>query len=265
MSSEQGATTTENPSSKHPPTAPAQIGVGPRHVRFFIWSSGSFSVAFRRMDNEVLAQGLARYLCIVVIITLHEFGHAWAASKCGDDTARSLGRVTLNPIAHMDPIGTVVLPLLVVLLSASGSSLAGFIIGWGKPVPVNPLYFRHRVRDDILVSMAGPAMNVLLTIVVMAVARAAQAANVIPVTQAALMMAELSMFLCFFNLLPVPPLDGSHVMKYVIRMKHETYLQISRFGFFIVIVLVQIPAVMHFLGKATRLSVALLARAFHVI
>jgi len=214
------------------------------------------------MDTNVLAQGLASYLCIVVIITVHEFGHAWMASKCGDDTARSLGRVTLNPIAHMDPIGTVVLPLLVVLLSAGGSSLAGFIIGWGKPVPVNPLYFRNRVRDDILVSMAGPAMNILLTIVVMAVGRAAVAANSPPVIDAALMMAQLSMFLCFFNLLPVPPLDGSHVMKYLVRMKEETFLQISRFGFFIVIVLVQIKPVVYFLSSLTMKSVALVAWAF---
>lgn len=215
------------------------------------------------MDTNALTQGLASYLCIVVIITVHEFGHAWMASRCGDDTARSLGRVTLNPIAHIDPIGTVILPLLVVLLSASGNSdLARFIIGWGKPVPVNPLNFRHRVRDDILVAMAGPAMNVLLAIAVMAVARVAVLGDVKPVIDAAVMMAMLSMFLCFFNLLPVPPLDGSHVMKYLVRMKHETFLQISRYGFFIVIVLVQLKPVVHFLSSATMKSVALLAWAF---
>jgi Zn-dependent protease len=237
--------------------------VGGATLLFFIWTRRSFSVAFRRMDTKLLAEGLASYLCIVVIITVHEFGHAWMASRCGDDTARSLGRVTLNPIAHMDAIGTVVLPLLVVLLSASGSSdLARFIIGWGKPVPVNPLNFRHRVRDDILVAMAGPTMNVLLAIAVMAVGRAAILANSPPIINAALLMAMLSMFLCFFNLLPVPPLDGSHIMKYIVRMKHETFLQISRYGFFIVIVLVQIKPVVHFLQSATMKSLALLAWAF---
>ena len=109
----------------------------------------------------MLSVGLAQYLCVVVIITFHEFGHAWMASRCGDDTARHEGRVTLNPLAHIDPIGTVLIPLLVLWLAMSGQGkLASFIIGWGRPVPVNPFNLRHRVRDDILVSMAGPAMKI---------------------------------------------------------------------------------------------------------
>ena len=96
------------------------------------------------MHTAALFEGLKGYAFILVIITLHEFGHAWMAWKCGDDTAHSLGRVTLNPIAHMDLIGTVILPLLIVVLAASGRpDLATFIIGWGKPVPVNPANFRH--------------------------------------------------------------------------------------------------------------------------
>src|SRR6185436_3393621 len=114
------------------------------------------------MDQKALFEGLAAFLCTIVIITFHEFGHAWAAWRCGDDTARLQGRVTLNPVAHMDLIGTVVLPLLAVLLRASGSGLAGFIIGWGKPVPVNILRLRRRGLDDMLVAMAGPMMNVLI-------------------------------------------------------------------------------------------------------
>ena len=124
------------------------------------------------MDPQVLTQGIAQWLCIVVIITLHEFGHAWMATRCGDDTARLLGRVTLNPLAHIDPIGTVALPLLALLLTAGGAgAAAGFIIGWGKPVPFNPQNLKRRGLDDVLIAMAGPAMNVVLTVVVMGIWR----------------------------------------------------------------------------------------------
>ena len=217
------------------------------------------------MHTATLLEGLRSYVFILVIITLHEFGHAWMASKCGDNTARSLGRVTLNPIAHIDLIGTVVLPLLVVLLSATGATtLAGFIIGWGKPVPVNPGNLRHPVRDDILVAMAGPAMNVVLAVVVMAIVRAAVMTAATPLIDPFLRLALLSMFLCFFNLLPIPPLDGSHVMKHLVRMSQETFYNLCRYGFFIVILVMQIPAVRDFLQIATWKSVALLVALFRI-
>ena len=215
------------------------------------------------MNWHELSQGLASYLCVVLIITVHEFGHAWMANRCGDDTARLLGRVTLNPVAHIDLVGTVILPLLVVLLIATGSGgIAGFIIGWGKPVPVNPFNLRHRVRDDILVSMAGPAMNVVLAIIAMAVARLAFAVNLNIIVDAAFNLTLISMFLCFFNLMPVPPLDGSHVMKYVVGLSHETFMGLCRYGLLIVIVMIQIPFVRRILGEATYGSFAILKSLF---
>src|SRR6266567_3481071 len=117
------------------------------------------------MDQKALFDGLVTYVCFIPILTFHEFAHAWVASKCGDDTARLQGRVSLNPLVHIDPIGTVVLPLVAVFLGASGSGLGRFIIGWGKPVPVNIANLRHRRRDDTLVALAGPAINVLLAVV----------------------------------------------------------------------------------------------------
>src|SRR5262249_62019292 len=107
------------------------------------------------MDPRELVDGLIMYLGLLVLLTFHEFGHAWMAWKCGDDTARLQGRVTLNPIAHLDWLGTVVLPLLVVVLGASGSTMGRFIIGWGKPVPVNVHNLRRPRLDAILVAMAG--------------------------------------------------------------------------------------------------------------
>lgn len=211
------------------------------------------------MDTSMLSVGLAQYLCVVIIITFHEFGHAWMASRCGDDTARHEGRVTLNPLAHIDPIGTVLIPLLVLWLAMSGQGkLASFIIGWGRPVPVNPFNLRHRVRDDILVSMAGPAMNVLLAVLAVIVWRIGAATGSEPIASSAFMLIWLSMLLFFFNLIPVPPLDGSHVMKHVVQMPDETFLAISRFGLFIVIVLMNIPGVQLGLAKLTFGSIGVL-------
>src|SRR6267154_5069850 len=123
------------------------------------------------MDPRLIIDGLLMYLGLVILLTFHEFGHAWMAMKCGDDTARLQGRVSLNPLVHIDPIGTVVMPLLIIFLSMSGSGLSRFLIGWAKPVPVNPYNLRNPRVDDILVTLAGPWMNVLLGVVLMGLAR----------------------------------------------------------------------------------------------
>src|SRR5579859_5106660 len=104
------------------------------------------------MDLNQLADGLIQYLMLVALLTFHEFGHAWTAMMCGDDTAKSQGRVSLNPAVHIDPIGTVALPLAMILFP----QYFGFLVGWAKPVPVNPDNLRNKKFDDILVTMAGP-------------------------------------------------------------------------------------------------------------
>src|SRR5580693_5659474 len=111
------------------------------------------------MDAHI-ADGLIFYLGLIVLLTFHEFAHAWVAWKCGDDTARLQGRMSINPIVHIDLLGTVLFPLLMIF-----TPLGGFLIGWAKPVPVNPANLRFPFRDDILIAMAGPAMNFVLAIV----------------------------------------------------------------------------------------------------
>ncbi|HOW65786.1 MAG TPA: site-2 protease family protein [Candidatus Paceibacterota bacterium] len=203
------------------------------------------------MDPKHLLDGLVTYVCFLPILTFHEFAHAWVAWKCGDDTARLQGRVSLNPAVHMDLVGTVILPLVAVFLAASDSRLAGFIIGWGKPVPVDLGNLRHRRRDDTLVALAGPMMNVLLALALLAVLRAANLFQVEAMDEVLLRVAMLSLFLCFFNLLPIPPLDGSHALKNLIGMRDETYFRYSQFGFFLVILAIQIPLVNQFMVAAT--------------
>ncbi len=212
------------------------------------------------MDAQKILEGLGSYLCLLLIITFHEFGHAWMASKCGDETARSQGRVSLNPVAHIDLVGTVILPLLVVLLSAAGSGLANFIICWGKPVPVNPANLRRPRLDDVLVSLAGPAMNVVLALVIVLLARLGDLASAHVLIDLGWQLAELSMFLCFFNLLPIPPLDGSHLVRVLSGMGWQTYARLAQFGFIAVILVVQIPFVSRLLEVCTMRSVVLMAR-----
>jgi Zn-dependent protease len=201
------------------------------------------------------------YVCFLPVLTFHEFAHAWVASKCGDDTARMRGRVSLNPVVHIDLLGTIVLPLLAIGLTVANSALAGFIIGWGKPVPVNPANFGNRRRDDTLVALAGPVMNILLAIVALAGARVAAAAGLTSLVAIGGQLALVSLFLCFFNLLPVPPLDGSHVLKNVVGMAEETYWHLCRYGFVIVILVIQIPFVLELISQATNVSMALIVGA----
>lgn len=204
------------------------------------------------MDPRLLIDGLILYLGLLVLLTFHEFGHAWMAWKCGDDTARSQGRVSLNPLVHIDPFGTVILPLLLVFMAPGG-----FLIGWARPVPVNSDNFRNPRSDDIMVTLAGPWMNLLLAVAIMALARldyAVHSPGLTEVSKLCLSLARLSLLLCFFNLLPIPPLDGSQVVRSLVGMSHETYHQIARYGIFILIVVLQIPHVQRLLNTTTTNS-----------
>jgi Zn-dependent protease len=211
------------------------------------------------MDANWIIEGLISYLGLVVLLTFHEFGHAWTAEKCGDDTARLQGRCSLNPIVHIDPIGTVLLPLMMIFLSPG---ISRFMIGWAKPVPVNPYNLRNPRVDDILVSMAGPAMNLVLAVALMALARVGLLAHVGQLTGLCVQMAALSLLLCFFNLIPIPPLDGSHVLRNLTGMSWEAYAKFAQFGFIAVIVVIQIPLVRDALNNVTFGTLAGLAVCF---
>jgi Zn-dependent protease len=217
------------------------------------------------MEPRALIDGLIQYLGLIVLLTFHEFGHAWMAWRCGDDTARLQGRVSLNPLVHIDPIGTVVMPLLMIFLSSSGSGLGRFLIGWAKPVPVNPYNLRNPRTDDILVTLAGPWMNLLLAIVIMGLGRIGMVVHAESMVTMCISMAQLSLLLCFFNLLPIPPLDGSQVVRTLTGMTFETYYKIARFGFLIVIIVWQIPAVRLTIINLTLGTLSIIARWFGMV
>ena len=216
------------------------------------------------MNVHILIDGLISFLGLIALLTFHEFGHAWMAWKRGDDTARLQGRLSLNPLVHIDPVGTVIIPLAMIFLSLSGSGLGHFLVGWARPVPVNPSNLRSPRLDDILISLAGPAMNGLLAVALVALARAGVMVHSVEMTMVCLDWAKLSLILCFFNLLPVPPLDGSHVVRSLVGMSYETYWKLSRYGFVILIVVLQIPAVRFFLSFVTEASFVILRSVFSV-
>lgn len=211
---------------------------------------------------ESLYDGLIWYCCLIIVIALHEFGHAWSASACGDQTARSLGRVTVNPIAHMDMLGTVILPLVMILLSAMNSGLGGFIIGWGKPVPVVHSNLKNPRLDSLLVAMAGPFMNLVLAAVTVLLWRLLYSFDSAMIAEGVLNLIRISLFLMFLNLLPIPPLDGSYILKYITNMRDETYHAIAQYGFFILIVAIQMPLIAGFLTDATFGTMGFLLKIF---
>jgi Zn-dependent protease len=204
------------------------------------------------MDPRLLIDGILMFLGLLVLLTFHEFGHAWMAWKCGDDTARLQGRVSLNPVVHIDPIGTVALPLLMIFLSMSNSNLGRFLIGWAKPVPVNLSNLKNPRIDDILVTLAGPWMNLLLAIVITGLARVGVLANSESMVDLCRNTAHLSLLLCFFNLLPIPPLDGSQIVRSLVGMSYETYYQFARYGFIMLMVVINIPVVQTTLQLVTN-------------
>src|SRR5579864_3514582 len=214
--------------------------------RFARRGAMAFNLGDRFMDKAALVHGLLLFLAFVAFVALHEFAHAWTAVRCGDDTPRLQGRLTLDPTAHIDLVGTIILPLVLVAYAAAGGPL--LLFGWGKPVQVNLNNFDVRRRDDILVSGAGPAMNLLIAIVLLGVLRIMGLAGVYSYDEVIIDLADLSLFLCFFNLLPIPPLDGGHILRNLIGMSDEAYMMLSRYSFLFFLLIMRSDVVGVFLN-----------------
>jgi len=200
------------------------------------------------MNQREVIDGLIQYLGLVILLTFHEFGHAWMAWRCGDNTARNEGRVSLNPLVHIDPIGTVLMPLMMIFMPGAG----GFLVGWARPVPVNLYNLRNPRVDDLLVTLAGPWMNLLLGIVLIGIARLGIAIDSKQTIEEALRMAQLSLLLCFFNLLPIPPLDGSRVARNLLSISYDQFNRIAHYGFILLIIIWQIPIVHNTIYRMTE-------------
>ena len=213
------------------------------------------------MQSSQLVFCISEFVVLLFSLSVHESAHAWTASRLGDQTARMLGRVSLNPIDHVDPIGTLLIPAIAIFGPLIGLGyLGGFIIGWAKPVPIISRNFRNYKRDDMLVSIAGPASNLLLALLAFAVlvaiafaipnghsvvivaffAALGQVGNITPQPLALLcsLMVMLNLTLCIFNLIPIPPLDGSHILRqYLPYSAVQVYDRITGVASYILIII----------------------------
>jgi Zn-dependent protease len=176
---------------------------------------------------------------VLLAITLHEAAHAWVASLCGDTTAKMLGRLSANPVRHIDPIGTILVPILIAVLSQFQ-----FIFGWAKPVPINWYQLRHPRRDMALVAAAGPISNIIMAIIWGACIKIGFLLNPNSSMPALFMVLTgqagvlINLVLAFLNLIPIPPLDGSRVVASLLSPSiAASYLKIEAYGFFILIAL----------------------------
>lgn len=190
-------------------------------------------------------------LAFVPAIVLHEMGHAIAAYKLGDPTAKRNGRISFNPIRHIDPFGTVLLPLLLVLANMP-------VFGYAKPVPYNPRYFKDPKKGELIVGLAGPAANLvqalagaLIAFILYQIVPASEFYYVSPVNYVMMflyMYVQVNLFLMFFNIIPIPPLDGSSIFAFILPRKYlNSYYKIQQWAMpAFMIVLILLPRLIGF-------------------
>ncbi len=195
------------------------------------------------MDLNKLSEAGILFLILLSSLALHEFAHAWVADKRGDPLPRAQGRVTLDPFAHLDPIGSLLIPGVMIFLPVLTSGMFPVaLIGWGKPVQISLPNPATRRTDDILITLAGPAMNLLIASVASVVAGVLFGLeHYEPANRFFVPVISLNVMLIVFNLIPVPPLDGSRVMRHVVGMGEEAYMRFASFGWIILLVLVNMP------------------------
>ena len=196
---------------------------------------------------------IVQILAFAIAITVHEASHGWMADKFGDSTARAMGRVTMNPMAHIDPVGTVILPLLLILTRSP------YIFGWAKPVPVNPYNLRNPRKDMLWIGLAGPMANIIAAVAFSLILRSgltvAGSISQIFIVQVIL----INLVLAVFNLIPIPPLDGYQILSGLLpREAAISYSRIQPYGMWILIALLFLGVIGAIIGSVVGILFNLL-------
>jgi Zn-dependent protease len=216
-------------------------------------------------------------LPLLLAMVFHEYAHGWVAHRYGDDTARAAGRLTLNPLAHIDPFGTVILPLICLLFPG------GFFLGWAKPVPIDPTRLKDPRRDMALVAAAGPGMNLLLAVASalllsllvtvdptllaywppqpgMELRRDLLGMLLLPIAAMALYSVFINILLMIFNLIPIPPLDGGRVLTSLLPARSAIALnRLEPYGMLIIVGLIVLDPQIHVIRTITGTMVNIMA------
>jgi Zn-dependent protease len=206
---------------------------------------------------------------LLLAISAHEAAHAWMSYKFGDDTARLLGRITLNPVAHTDPIGTLLIPIVNFVLAAmAGPGMRFFLIGWGKPTPVNPLRWRQKDLANVMVSIAGILANLLIATIAFIIIKVMLVTGAFfslseemrePVALFLDTLLSMNISLAVFNLLPFPPLDGSKVLETFLPASMQPILEmLEQYGFIILMLLMYMGVFSAIITPVLRLVYSLL-------
>jgi Zn-dependent protease len=189
------------------------------------------------MANRIIPK-LIVYLLLLISLSVHEWAHGYLACKLGDPTPAKFGRLTLNPLAHIDIIGTVIVPLVMMLLEPNF-----VILGWAKPIPIGPRHFNNRRKlYEVMVNLVGRFSNLILAIFSAIVGSCLVKYYDGNIRELFSLMAFLNVVLFVFNLIPIPPLDGGYILKLVFWISDELFFQISNWGYWVLILLINIPA-----------------------
>ena len=203
------------------------------------------------MSSELIPQLLIYMVVLLFAISAHEAAHAWMSNRFGDDTARLLGRITLNPTAHIDPIGTLLIPIVGFVLGNMGGPAASIpLIGWGKPTPVNPLRWRKKDLANVMVSAAGILANLIIATCAFIIFKVMLMTGTfesipdsvrVPVRLFLVYFLVMNVSLAIFNLLPFPPLDGSKILETFLPASARPILEMmEQFGFIILMMLMYV-------------------------
>lgn len=226
------------------------------------------------MGSIDIADFISKLIIYMIVwlfaVSAHEAAHAWMSLKFGDDTAEKLGRVTLNPIPHIDPIGTLLLPIIGFIVGYAGGMAGLPLIMWGKPTPVNPMRWRNKDLANIMVSLAGIGVNLIIAIIGSVIIKITIAyeiftkANIESGIMGSVFLllystVFLNVALAVFNLLPFPPLDGSKALQSFLPDSFDPIFELlEQYGFLILIVLLQLGVIGFIAGPINRLVLSLL-------